>query len=139
MLVAAVIAGCGSSLSSPVALRQHATAICKRTSRSIGVTSAPTSLAELSAFLARGIGNLEIELAKLRRLRASSGDVGAVYAAALRALAAELPVLRAATGALRRGQDPVLAVRNLQRQLTPLEQQADAAWQALQIPACLER
>jgi len=139
LLVAAVLAGCGGGLASPVALKNHATRICRVTGRAINPTSTPASPGQLTAFLTVGIRNLQSELGQLRGLHAPSGEVGAVYGAALRSLAAELSALRSAVVAIRRGQDPALAFRTLQEQLAPLEKQANGAWQALGIPACLER
>lgn len=133
-----VIAGCGGGLASPVALRRQATDICKDTS-SVSPPANPTAIDQLTAFLSRGRASLSNEVGRLGRLPASSGEVKAVYRAALGAMAAQAHALRAAAAAIQRGEDPALAFRALEQQLAPLEKQADNAWLALQIPACLER
>ena len=138
LLTAAILAGCGSGLASPVTLRKHATDVCKDASL-VNVPANPTLIGPLRSFLSRGTANLEAELGQLQRLSAPSGEVGAVYGAALRALAAEVGALRAANAVIKRGQDPATAFKALQAALAPLEKQADNAWVALQIPACLER
>jgi hypothetical protein len=79
---------------------------------------------------------LEPELRRLRRLHADSED-RPVYGNALATLGQEVAELRRAVGALDRHQDPALALAALQRRLTPLEAEANSAWRALQVPACL--
>lgn len=138
LLTAAILVGCGSGLASPVTLRKHATDICKDASL-VNVPANPTLIGPLTSFLSRGTANLEAELGQLQRLSAPPGEVGAVYGAALRALAAQVDALRAANVAIKRGEDPAMAFKALQAALAPLEKQADNAWVALQIPACLER
>jgi hypothetical protein len=138
LLAAATVAGCGGSgLGSPVALRRRATDICIDAPH-LRPPSDPTVVTQLTAFVSHGIRNLEGEITQLHRLSAGSGEVGAVYGAALRALGAQVSTLHAALAAINRGQDPALAFRALGQQLRPLEKQADNAWGALQIPACLE-
>lgn len=139
LLAGAIVGGCGSSgLASPVALRRQASDICRDASP-IRPPADPTASAQLTVFLSHGTTNLEGEITPLERLHAPAGEVGAVYAAALRAMKAEAVALRAATASIRRGQDPALAFKTLRQQLTPLERQVDQAWEALQIPACIER
>ena len=83
------------------------------------------------------MARLTTQLSKLRRLSAPH-DVADVYGAALGVLGQQLIVLRRAVTAIHRGQDPAVAFRTLGQQLTPLESQANNAWQALEIPACLQ-
>lgn len=138
-LTAAILGACGSSgLASPVMLRRRASDIC-HDARPIRPPSDPTNSAQLTAYLSHGINNVEGEITPLERLHAPGGEVGAVYAAALGALKSEVVALRTATASIKHGEDPALAFRALQRRLGPLEKQADQAWGALQISACLER
>lgn len=137
ILAAVLVTGCGTVPASVIDLRREARVICVRTNRSLSQTSTPASPSQVPSFLARGIAHLETELARLQRLRAPR-DVADVYSAALAALTRELDALRATGAALRQGEDPVLAVRDLQQRLGPLIRQANDAWTALQIPACLQ-
>jgi hypothetical protein len=139
--VAAAIAagGCGGAPPpSLIALRTQATGICSGVSRQIGRIATPRSEAGGEAFLRRGIAVLAPERRQLRSLAAPS-EAADVYKAGVRALSGELAALGEATHALAKQQDPVIAFRTLQRRLTPLENQANDAWQALQIPACTSR
>lgn len=140
LITAVIIAGCGggSGLASPVALRRQATDICKDVSHIVPPAN-PTLVAGLTSFLSRGTANLEAERGQLRQLRVPAGEVGDIYGAALAALAKQIHALHTATASIRLGQDPALAVKALQAQLGPLQQQADSAWVSLQIPACVER
>lgn len=137
LLTAAIAAGCGGGAASPVALHRRATDICIDAPH-IKAPADATAVAQLTVFVSNGIHNLEAELTQLQRLRGVSGEVGAIYGAALRALGGQVQALRAALATINRGEDPALAFRALGEQLRPLEKQADNAWTALQIPACLE-
>ncbi len=139
LLTAAIIAGCGSSgLSSPVALRTRATDACKDTSPVIPPAAPEPTPKQLVVFLSKGAQGLQKELVQLRRLHLAAGEVNAVFSAALRALQAQVSALNQTVGIINGGEDPVLAFKALQQKLGPLEKQADGAWSALQIPACLE-
>jgi hypothetical protein len=129
-------AGCGSTPPpSLIQLRAQATRICATASRQIGTIGTPPSEAGGEAFLKRGIAVLAPELRRLRSL-APPGEAAAVYTAAIGALSGQLDALRQATHALRQREDPVIAFKTLQHRLAPLENQANGAWQALQIPTC---
>lgn len=86
----------------------------------------------------RAVAVLGPELEQLQELHPPA-EASDVYNAALDALAGDLRALQGTVRALGRQQDPVIAFKTLQQQLGPLERQADDAWQALQMPACLER
>ena len=140
LLTAGVLAGCGSSgLNSPVALRREATDICKHTAPVSPPSASELSPAQLTAFLSQGTTSLQGQLSQLQALSLPPGEVGDVFHDALGALTAELRALRSTTAAIKRGQDPALAFKALEAQLGPLEKQATNAWNALQIPACVER
>ena len=135
-----LLAGCGGSgLQSPVALRRQATLICKHTAPVSAPSASELSVAQLTAFLGQGTSSLQSQLARLQALPVPVGEVGDVYHDALGGLSAQLHALRTTTAAIKRGQDPALAFKALEAQLGPLEKQADNAWTALQIPACVER
>jgi hypothetical protein len=136
---AIVAAGCGSAPPPPlVQLRAQGARICGGASGRLGRIPTPRTEVGGETFLTRAIAVLGPELRELRKLSAP-GDGADVYRAALAATAGELKALKGAVRALDRQQDPVIAFRTLQQRLGPLERQADGAWQALQIPACLQR
>jgi hypothetical protein len=137
-LAALVLGGCGSSSLSNTQLSQDASRICATANRRTARIPTPTATAGGAAFLARGAAALGPELTGLRALRAPS-DLAPVYATALSASAAELSALRATARQLKRGDDPVSAIRTLQRRLAPIESRGDDAWQTLKISACLSR
>ena len=135
---AALLSGCGSPPSpSLIQLRSQGSRICASAGRRFGRIGTPRTEAGGEAFLNHGIAVLGPELGQLRKLNAPS-EVADVYQAAIEALGDELLALRGAVRGLKRDQDPVIAFKTLQRHLGPLETQADDAWQALQMPACVE-
>jgi hypothetical protein len=136
---AVVAAGCSSAPPpSLVQLRSQGARTCAAASGRLRRIPTPRTEVGGEAFLTRAIAVFGPELRELRRLSAP-GDGADVYRAALDATAGELKALERAVHALDRQQDPVIAFRTLQRRLGPLETQADGAWQALQMPVCLQR
>jgi hypothetical protein len=139
LLAAAVVAGCGSSaLSSPVALRTRATDACRDTSPVIPPAAPEPTPKQLVVFLSEGAQGLKKELSQLRRLHLAAGEVDTVFTTALTAVQGQVSALDQTVEVIKGGEDPVLAFKALQQKLGPLEKQADNAWSALQIPACLE-
>ena len=137
-VLALALAGCGSSPLSTSALRARAGRVCQLADAREGRIPAPTVTAQGETFLRRGIAVLRPELSQLAKLRPGR-PAAALYATALRAFRRELGMVRATAQSLRRDADPVIAVRTLQRQLAPIEAQANAAWETLEIPACVTR
>ena len=137
LLAVAVLTGCGSVSASVIDLRHDAGLICRRTDRAFGPLPALPAQGHTVAFLDSGLVRLKTELTKLR-LVGPPHDVADVYRAALAALGQELEVLRTAAQAINRGEDPALAFKALEQQIRPLRSQANDAWQALEIPACLQ-
>ncbi len=136
---ATLLAGCGSTPSpSLVQLRNQGARICTGAGQRLRLIPTPRSEADGEAFLKQAVAVLGPELGQLRELRPSS-DASDVYGTAVGALARELSALRGTIRALGRQQDPVIAFKTLQQHLGPLETQADDAWRALDITACLER
>jgi hypothetical protein len=121
-----------------VQLRSQASTICARTNHQISAIATPAAATRGAAFLDSGIAALKPELSQLKQLSAPA-DVSDVWSTALRGLEGQLGALQTAAGQIGRGGDPVTAYRALQQALTPLETQANNAWQALAIPACLNQ
>jgi hypothetical protein len=119
-------------------LRQQAGAICSHADRKIGKIPTPSSPAAGSSFLKQGIAALDPELEQLKGL-VPPQDETVVYQSAIKSLSGELGALHSATAKLDQGADPVATFRQLEATLAPLETDADNAWQALEIPACLSR
>ena len=134
LLAVAVLTGCGSVSASVIDLRQDAGTICRHTNRAFRPLPALPAQGHSAGFLSAGIARLKTQLTKLRRLTPPH-DVADVYRAAL---GQELEVLRSATQAIHRGEDPAIAFKALREQITPLQSQTNNAWQALEISACLQ-
>jgi hypothetical protein len=130
--------GCGSAPLSAAELRQQATSICSRADRQIAVIPTPANQSAGNAFLKQGIAALDPELGDLKALKPPS-DEAVVYQAAITAMSGELDALHAAVSKLDQGVDPVKTFRELQGRLAPLEAEADNAWRALGVSACLSR
>jgi hypothetical protein len=136
--LAVVLAGCGSKSVSSDQLHAQATRICSLASSRTARIPSPGSPSASAAFLERGVAVLGPELKGLRSLRAPS-DAADVYTATVGMFARKLDELERAAREISRGRDPVNAMRSLQRRLRPLESQEDGGWDALQLPACLNR
>lgn len=132
------LTGCSSAPLSLTQLQKRAGAICRKTDRRLTALSPPTAPAGTRRFLSAGLAAMTPEVRGLHRLSASR-EANDVYQDAVQATSAELAAVRGAVAALRKGAGPVATVRGLERRLRPLESQADGAWQALDIPACLSR
>ncbi len=139
LVTVSVATGCGgASAPSSDQLRSQASHICTAIDRRLMRIRTPGLGPSDRAFLVRGIAKLEPELRRLRRLR-GQGDSAPVFSSALDALTLEIGELKRTVAALDHHQPAALAYAALQRRLAPLETQADNAWRALQIPACLTR
>jgi hypothetical protein len=138
LLCALALGGCGSSSLSTTQLSRDASRICTTANQHTDRIPAPTSSAGSARFLAQGAAALSPELTGLRALRPPS-DLAPVYATAIGASARELSALRVTARQLTGGDDPVSAIRTLQRRLAPLESRGDDAWRTLKISACLNR
>jgi hypothetical protein len=133
---ALVLAGCGSKPLSTTELASQATRLCTIASTQTALIPTPASPAGTAAYLQRGIAVMTPELERLRALRPSS-DVADVYATSIGSFAKKLSYLKDTMRDLAGGEDPVIAIKTLQQELGPIESQENAAWQALEIPACL--
>lgn len=139
ILAALLVAGCGSKSLSSADLRSRATQLCQQAGLRTDRIPTPGSPAGTAAFLQRGISAITPELARLRALRPSGGDVAEVYSTSVASLSKKLTALKHTLRELDRGEDPIAAVKSLEHHLAPLESQENGAWQALQIPACMNR
>ncbi len=137
-VAALALCGCGSSSLSTRQLRSAATRICTTATRRIDRIPTPTSPAGGELFLQQGIAAVTPELTALRKL-AAPNDLKQAYSTALRATTQELQALRTTLRQLQAGGDPVILIKTLQQRIAPLETQANAAWQTLEITACLNR
>jgi hypothetical protein len=138
ILGTAALSGCGSKPLTSSELQHQATRVCALASRQTDRISTPASPAGTDAFLKRGIAVMRPELTGLRRLRPPS-DVADVYSTSLDAFATKLSDLEHTVRALTGGEEPMIAMKTLQQKLGPIESQENGAWQALEIPACLNR
>jgi hypothetical protein len=132
------LTACGGDTLSTRELRNKATTLCTLANKQTNQLAPPSAPAGAAAFITDGAAILRPQLARLRALHAPS-DLAQVYNTAIDGFARKLDVLDAAARDLKAGEDPVIAMKTLQTKLTPLEQQEDGAWQALEIPACVNR
>jgi hypothetical protein len=139
VLTALLVSGCGSKPLSSGELHSRATQLCLQAGSQTDRIRTPASPPGTVAFLQRGIAVMTPELAKLRALRPARGDVADVYSTSVHTFSEKLRALERTVRELNSGEDPVLAIKGLQRKLKPLESQENGAWQALQIPACQSR
>lgn len=138
VLVVLGAGGCGSGSLSGTQLRSQATRACQTADGQTDRIPTPTSPDGGVAFLKRGIAALAPELVRLRALRPPS-DLAQVYSTAISASSDELRALRATVRGLEADGDPVIAIKTLEQKLAPMESQASGAWQALEVPACVNR
>jgi hypothetical protein len=137
-VAALAVAGCGSKPLSNGELQRQATRVCTQAGARTDRLPTPGSPAGTIAFVRRAVAVMSPELAALKGLK-PPGDVADVYSTAIDAFTKKLTALKDSVRDLRGGADPVIAIKTLQQQLGPLESQEDGAWQALAIPACLNR
>jgi len=138
LLAGLLIAGCGSAAPSLRAFRASATTICSTAELKSAAIAVPSKPAGEAAFLRRGVALLRPELVRLRKLRAPA-SVADVYSTALTAFGGKLNALERTLSGLQSGTDPILSIKGLERRVAPLEASEDGAWQALEVPACLNR
>ena len=76
------------------------------------------------------------ELSSLRALKPPT-ELAQVYSTSIGAFTQKLSAMRAAAKEIDTGANPVTAMTALQQRLAPIESAEDGAWQALEIPACM--
>jgi hypothetical protein len=135
LMAGVLVTGCGSHTLSDRQLRTRATRICKLATRRTDRITTPMAPAQGAEFLSHGIAALTPELTALQRLSAPE-DMSGDYRDAVDATGAELTALRSTLKGLRAGNDPVVAIKTLQQELTPAEAKASRAWTTLELPAC---
>lgn len=139
ILLATLIGGCGaSSRLSANELMRRATRVCQEAAAQTARIPSPSGPDETALYLKRGIAVMKPELEQLRALR-PPGDVADVYRVSMTTFARKLEYLNAAVHDLAGGEDPIIAMRTLEKNLAPVQSQEDGAWQALQIAACANR
>jgi hypothetical protein len=130
------LAGCGTAAPSTAAFRTRAARVCAHANTAGARLRPPATVSDLGTFLRHGSELLRPELAALKTLRPPP-SAATSYSAALRARQQELSLLDATAHDLDGGADPVSAIKTLQRRLSPVENDDDDAWRALDIPACV--
>jgi hypothetical protein len=131
------LAGCGGSdRLNADQLRTKAAVLCTSAGRQTNRIPTPSSPAAGVAFLRSGIAALEPELSGLKALKPPT-DLAQVYSTSVGAFAQKLRALKAAVQEIDSGANPVTAMTALEQRLAPIESAEDGAWQALEVPACL--
>jgi hypothetical protein len=132
---AVLLAGCGSSTLTSGELRIRATRLCTTAVLRSNEIVLPASTSGGAAFLAHGITIFRPELAALRKL-APPRNLADRYRVALADAAQQLDALVATDHNLRHGDDPVVAIRQLNLELGPIDARDTASWRAVGAPAC---
>ncbi len=136
---ALVLAGCGgTSRLSADQLRAKAAQLCSLAGAQTARIPTPASPAGGEQFLERGIVVLGPELAGLRELKPPT-ELAQVYSTSISSFSQKLTAMHAAVKEIDSGANPVTAMAALQQRLAPIESAEDGAWQALEVPACLNR
>ena len=135
ILTILVLSACGAGTLSARALRMQASARCTAAVRRSDRIALPRSNAGGAAFLARGIAAFTPELTALRKL-APPRRLANAYRGAVAAARQQLDALIATEHDLRGGDDPVVAIKQLGVELTPINARDRAAWEDMGIPAC---
>jgi hypothetical protein len=133
-----LVSGCGGQPLSSSQLATQATRVCQLAAQQTERIPTPSDPAGSVLYLKRGLAVMAPELEQLRKLRPPD-DVADVYRVSLTSFSKKLGYMRDTTRDLARGEDPVIAMRTLQQDLAPIENQENGAWQTLQITACLNR
>jgi hypothetical protein len=137
LVVALLVAGCGTGSLSEQQLNSSAKRACLAATRTLNRIPTPALPSGGAAFLRRGISALKPELAALDRLHPGGGLAG-TYARARKASRQELAALQSTLKGLEAGNDPVVAIKTLQQQLIPLEQRAATSWASVGVAACAD-
>jgi hypothetical protein len=132
---AVLLAGCGSSTLTAGELRTRATRLCTTAVLRSNEIALPASTSGGAAFLAHGITIFRPELAALRKL-APPRSLAEPYRVALADAAQQLDALVATDHNLRNGDDPVVAIRQLNLELVPIDARDTASWRAVGVPGC---
>ena len=132
---ALLLAGCGSSTLSSGQLRSRAARICTSAQQRSESIPTPSEPGRASRFLRRGVAALAPQVTALHKLKPPS-DLADDYDSAVNASDRELSLMRSSLRALHGGEDPVTAIKALQRRIDPAEEATAGAWHAVGVPAC---
>jgi hypothetical protein len=135
VLAALVVAGCGGSSLSNSQLQTDVAKICSLTSARTNRIPTPGSPNATLTYLDQGIAALSPELRGLQALH-PTGEDAEVYQSTVKTFSDKLDALKEASRGIKRGDDPVKTLQDLQHKLAPLESQENGGWDALQLPAC---
>ncbi|HEY5317531.1 MAG TPA: hypothetical protein VIJ20_06090 [Solirubrobacteraceae bacterium] len=134
-LVAVLVCGCGSGTLSARVLRRQASVVCTAAVRRSDRIALPGTNSGGARFLEQGIAAFRPELEKLKQL-APPHRLAGLYRAALGDSTQQLDALIATNHDLQGGDDPVIAIKQLDVELTAINARDRAAWRSLGAPAC---
>ncbi|MDQ6775489.1 MAG: hypothetical protein M3071_04525 [Actinomycetota bacterium] len=129
------LSGCGNGTLTAKELRQQATVVCAAAVRRSDRIAIPRSNSGGAAFLDQGITVFRPELAAVRKL-VPPRSLADAYRAALGDARQQLNALIAADQNLATGGDPVVAINQLDVELTAIDARDLGAWRAVGAPAC---
>jgi len=134
-LVVLALPGCGSSTLSPRALRRQANLLCTAAVRRSDRIALPGSNLGGARFLQQGITIFGSELRALRKLPPPPA-LADLYRTALSGSTQQLDALIATHHDLLHGDDPVVAIKQLEVELSAVNSRDREAWRAVGVPAC---
>jgi len=137
-VVAVTLAGCGSTTLSAHAVRTRAALLCTTAIRRSDKIAMPSSTSAGAAFLAKGITVFGSEVQALHKL-APPHELASAYRTALSTATQQLDALIATEHDLRAGGDPVIAIKQLDLELGPINARDRQAWRAVGVPDCIDR
>lgn len=134
-ITAVALSGCGSGTVSPRALRARAGRVCTASVRRSDRIALPRTNSGGTAFLAQGIKIFQSELDALRKL-APPRDLATAFHIAVSDSRQQLDALIGTEHNLRHGDDPVVAIKQLDVELGAINDRDREAWRAVGVPAC---
>jgi len=138
LLAVAPLGGCGDDSPTTTQLHARATAICARAAVAMDRIAVPSVPAQGDRFLEQGLAELRPAVARLRALTPPD-ELRERYDRALRLADHEVVLIERHARAIARDRDVIDTYRRLDRALTPLVREENAAWRGLGVPACMRR
>ena len=138
LLIVLVARGCGDDALSAGELRSQAGAICARANAITDRVAVPNAPSGGQRFLREGLAELRPAHMRLAALKPPD-ELRADYERAVALNLQQLALIGRTSRAIAGGADTIDAFAALQRRLAPVLAQENAAWRALDVPACMRQ
>jgi len=119
----------------PSTYRSQASAICTKTDKALNKIPAPKSAAQIGKYFDAVLVAIEAQYASLGKLSVPS-SLAASVSKALTAEKTQITGIRVLADQIRKGADPLKAMKTLDKTMTTAGNAEDAAWKKLKISAC---